>query len=127
MELGPCEPFVPVLPADRRVGIISMDEDHWYLHRVLTGGAYVLEPVAADVDLFVYSADCSELLCASVLMETAAETCFVSGGGEYRVRARGYGATSYFISFQDPALPMLEQLPLHTQKQSQRASLTQTG
>lgn len=54
----------------------------------------VLTPVTGDSDLYVWSGDCSQIICVSLAGAGSADTCLVDYGGDTYVEARNYGGTS---------------------------------
>lgn len=97
-----CETAEPVASSDTRAGVAPEGTSHWYNHLASGTATYVLTPAAGtDVDLFVYSDNCSSgWLCDSQNEGSATDSCTVGGEANYRVEVYGYeGAGGYTISF----------------------------
>lgn len=97
-----CETAEPVAYDDVRSGVVAPGTSHWYRHVAAGAASYTLTPgVGTDVDLFVYSDNCSSgWLCDSQNEGDAQDTCSVGGEANYRVEVLHYdGPGGYTITF----------------------------
>lgn len=75
-------------------------KDFWYDHSDLTGESLrliVLQPVTGDSDLYVWTEDCTRLICASTAGGTSTDQCLVNVSTPTYVEVRNWdGASSQY-------------------------------